>query len=98
LYPLKRTGDRVRRDLERYRKKIDGIDRRVVRLLKRRFQLVRGIGALKREKGLAVAQPEREEEILRRVTEGVRGREIRGFLITVFRAVFSASRSAEEER
>jgi monofunctional chorismate mutase len=88
----------VRRDLERHRKKIDGIDRRVVRLLKRRFELVRAIGALKRERGLAVAQPEREAEILERVTEGEGGREIRDFLISVYRAVFNASRRAEGER
>jgi monofunctional chorismate mutase len=86
----------VRRDLENYRRRIDGVDRRIVRLLKKRFDLVRAVGEVKREEGLAVVQPEREAEVLGHIAGGVRGREVREFLTSVYRAVFRASYRVED--
>jgi chorismate mutase len=88
----------VRRDLDTYRKRIDGVDRRIARLLKKRFYLVRAVGEIKREEGLAVVQPEREAEVLGRVAGGARKREVREFLTSVYRAVFRASYRVEDEQ
>jgi monofunctional chorismate mutase len=91
-------GQTVRRQLDTYRKRIDGIDRRIVRLLKRRFDLVRAVGELKREAGLAVVQPEREAEVLGHIAGGTRKQEVREFLTSVYRAVFRASYRVEDEQ
>jgi chorismate mutase len=85
----------MERELLRYRSAIDRIDRRIVRLLKKRLTLVKLVGRLKRERGLAVVQPEREGEILTRVTRSVSKRETRDFLTAVYRALFKASYRAE---
>jgi monofunctional chorismate mutase len=85
----------MERELLRYRSAINRIDRRVVRLLKKRLTLVKQVGRLKRKLGVAVVQPEREGEILSRVTHSVPERETRDFLTAVYRALFKASYRAE---
>ncbi len=87
----------MERGLLRYRSAIDRIDRRVVRLLKKRLTLVKLVGRLKRKQGLEVAQPEREGEILTRVTRSVSERETRDFLTAVYRALFKASYRVEDD-
>ena len=84
--------------LKRYRSRIDGIDRRIVRLLKNRYELVQIIGEIKRNEGLAVVQPERENEVLERIGRLVQAREIREFVTSVYRAVFRASYRVEDGR
>jgi len=88
----------VEKRLKRYRSRIDGIDRRIVRLLKKRYELVQIIGEIKRNEGLAVVQPERENEVLERIGRLVQAREIREFVTSVYRAVFRASYRVEDER
>ena len=85
----------MEREVLRYRSAIDRIDRRIVRLLKKRLTLVKLVGRLKRERGLAVVQPEREGEILTRVTRSVSEKETRDFLTAVYQALFKASYRAE---
>jgi monofunctional chorismate mutase len=87
----------MERELLRYRSAIDRIDRRVVKLLKKRFALVKLVGRLKRKQGLAVMQPEREGEILNRVTRSVSERETRDFLTAIYRALFKASYRVEDD-
>ena len=84
--------------LKRYRSRIDVIDRRIVRLLKNRYELVQIIGEIKRNEGLAVVQPERENEVLERIGRLVQAREIREFVTSVYRAVFRASYRVEDGR
>ena len=50
-----------------YRKKIDGIDRSIVRLLEERAELAGRIGAEKKAAGVPVEDAAREEEIIERV-------------------------------
>jgi len=45
--------------LENYRREIDDIDEEIIQLMARRMRLVREIGAVKKEKNIAVLQPER---------------------------------------
>jgi chorismate mutase len=85
----------MKKELQRYRSAIDRIDRRIARLLKKRLTLVKLVGRLKRKQGLTVVQPEREGEILTRVTRSVSERGTRDFLTAVYRALFKASYRAE---
>jgi chorismate mutase-like protein len=53
--------------------KIDTVDRRLVALLNERATLVRDIGRLKQQSGVAVNDPTRAADVLRRVTGANRG-------------------------
>ena len=87
----------MERELQRYRSAIDRIDRRMTGLLKKRFALVKRIGRFKRGRGLPVLQPEREEEILDAVSRSAPERELKEYLRAVYRALFEASRRAEDD-
>ena len=54
--------------MEELRRRIDGIDDRILELLESRVELAKKIGAVKRGEGLPVHNPEREEDILERLT------------------------------
>lgn len=56
-----------------WRKKIDEIDRNLVRLLNERAVCVLEIGKIKRSGGLPIVEQSREEEVLRRVVESNQG-------------------------
>lgn len=49
-----------------YREQMDEIDRELMRLLAKRMEIARGIGELKREKGMMVFQPLRYNEVMER--------------------------------
>ncbi len=83
-------------ELQRYRDMIDRVDRRVVKLLKKRFNLVKQVGRLKGEQGLGVVQSEREEEIMSRIIRSVSDGELRKYLTAVYRTLFKASYRVEE--
>ena len=51
------------------RRKIDAVDSRIVKLLEERVELAGKIGVAKRRRGLPITDPEREREVLIRVTE-----------------------------
>lgn len=51
-------------DIEEWRRRIDEIDRQLVKLLNERSRAALAIGRLKRERGMPLYQPEREAEIL----------------------------------
>jgi len=53
--------------METRRRRIDAIDRDLVRLLNDRAAQAIALGAIKRERGLPIYQPDREEEVLKNV-------------------------------
>ncbi len=50
-------------DIADWRKKIDEIDRRLVELLNRRAQAAHEIGKLKRQAGMPIYEPDREQAV-----------------------------------
>jgi chorismate mutase len=54
-------------DLEALRREIDEIDRQILELLASRMRLVLSVGDYKRERELAVYDPERERRVLERL-------------------------------
>src|SRR6267378_3631093 len=80
-------------EIEKLRREIDALDDQLAALLNRRADLAQRIGALK--SGAPAYRPEREIEILRRITKnpGVLPAER---VAAVFREVISACRSLEE--
>ena len=78
-------------DLDKLRRDIDAVDDEVAKLVDRRAGLAVEIGKLKQ--GSAVYRPEREAEILRRISSKILPRER---MVAVFREIISACRGLEE--
>src|SRR5437868_10581069 len=81
-------------DIEKLRRQIDALDDELLGLVNRRAGLAGRIGALK--KGVATYKPEREAEILRRMTRTNPGPLAAERVAGVFREVISACRGLEE--
>jgi chorismate mutase/prephenate dehydratase len=52
-----------------FRKKIDEIDLNILLLLNRRIDISKNVGAIKREKGIAIRDYQREDEVYLRVMQ-----------------------------
>ncbi len=80
------------------REQIDAIDRQILQLLKQRLNVVHQVGEEKREKGLAVFDPKREERLLQKLIslapEGFDESSIRN----IFSAVVAECRRLETEQ
>src|SRR5436190_12175691 len=81
-------------DIARLRRDIDGVDDELLTLLNKRAALASRVGALK--KGAPAYKPEREAEILRRMTRTNPGPLAAERVTGVFREVISACRGLEE--
>lgn len=83
-------------ELERLRKEIDEIDNKIVKLLNKRAEVVIDIAHIKRNKKAKFYSPEREREILERLTSLSKGHFPNDTLKVIYREILSASLSLEE--
>ena len=89
------AGERTR--LERLRREIDDLDRRIVGLLNERARKGRAIGEEKAALGwTAVRDPEREREVLLRVTIANEGPLPQEDLLAIYRRLIDATRALED--
>jgi len=90
------TTELVNPELRRLRRRIDALDRRVVALLNERVELGRAIGREKIALGRrAVRDPEREREVLLRVTMANLGPVPQADLLAIYRRLMAVTRSLE---
>lgn len=82
-------------DLADWRKKIDEIDEKLAKLLSQRSQCVIEIGKIKRQRHLPIYDPEREKEIITRVTQSNRGPLENDALTRLFERILDESRRVE---
>jgi chorismate mutase len=82
--------------LKRLRRRIDRLDRRLMRLLLRRAGAVELVGILKKKNAVPVADVEREQEIVGRIEKFDTGSGKRDFLRRVYGCIFQVSREIEE--
>jgi len=68
------------------REKIDKIDKELLELLSNRIQVVHQVGEIKREKGIGVFDPNREEKLLQELVQVAPG----SFDAEAIRNIFSA--------
>jgi len=87
-YPMK--------DIEKLRKNIDRIDDEILTLLNRRAGNVLQIGHVKRHEKVNFYRPDREREILERITDQNKGPFPNDALKAIYREIISASLSLEE--
>ena len=84
-------------DLRRLRRRIDALDRRIVRLLNDRAELAREVGRVKATNGRrAIRDAQREREILLRVTIANDGPTPQADLLAIFKRLFAVARNLEE--
>jgi chorismate mutase / prephenate dehydratase len=79
------------------RQKIDSLDGQILQLLNERASVALEVGKIKSGSPMAPYNPQREEEILRRLESSNPGLFPRGAISRVFREVISACRSLETE-
>jgi chorismate mutase len=83
-------------ELRRLRRRIDALDRRIVRLLNERAELARDVGREKVAAGRrAVRDTEREREVLLRVSMANDGPTPQADLLAIFKRLFAVARSLE---
>ena len=78
------------------RKKIDLIDRKLLKLLNQRLHVALEIGKIKKEMGEKVYDPKREKEVLRRLKIKNRGPLKEKDLETVFRTIMKVCRRSQK--
>ena len=83
--------------MDRYRNRIDRIDRKISRLLSRRLVQVLRIGAEKKKNSIGVSDVMREKEVLRNVGSVVEGEQAGRFIQSIYGRIFEASSRAQEE-
>ncbi len=90
------TGAGETAELRRLRRRIDALDRRIVRLLNERAELARAVGREKVATGRrAVRDPEREREVLLRVSMANDGPTPQADLLAIYKRLFVVARSLE---
>jgi chorismate mutase / prephenate dehydratase len=83
-------------ELRRLRKRIDALDRKLVDLLNQRATLARDAGRAKTAAGRrAIRDPEREREVLLRVSMANTGPMPQADLVALYRRLFAATRALE---
>ena len=80
--------------LEEHRREVDRIDREILKLLGERLQVARAIGEAKLKSGAPVYAPQREEQLLRSITEAAPSIPASG-LRAVYREIISLSIGAQ---
>jgi chorismate mutase len=83
--------------IEDWRKKIDRLDRRLVRLLNERAKFTDEIGKVKQRRGLDAYSPSREEEVLRNVMKWNAGPLPVDVLRRLYERILDESRTLEKE-
>src|SRR5258707_9326805 len=83
--------------LDEIRKKIDEIDSELLRLLNDRADLVHEVGLIKKEAGLSIYAPEREESLLQRLVQKRKGPLPETTILAIYREIMSAPLALEKE-
>ncbi|MDB6135537.1 MAG: pheA [Verrucomicrobiales bacterium] len=86
--------------LDDLRKKIDALDLELLRLLNERAEVVHGIGERKKEKGLMIYAPEREESVLKALVSkngALQGRLPEKSVRAIYREIMSAALALEDD-
>ena len=90
--------ERIAGDLRRYRRRIDELDEKLVRLLNERATCADEIGRLKEQVGMEVYQPGRERAVLEHVRRVNAGPLADVAMIRLFERIIDESRRLERLR
>jgi chorismate mutase/prephenate dehydratase len=83
-------------NLKKLRKKIDGIDINIIRLLNSRAKITLEVAKVKNENKTSIYSPDRERDVLKKVTQVNKGPLKNAALESIYREVMSAGLSLEK--
>lgn len=87
------------KEIESLRKKIDEIDKEILYLLKKRNEISRQIGEVKRRSGASIRDQEREREKYQQVCEKARELELNmNYVKKIFENIIEMSRQVQEQK
>jgi chorismate mutase len=92
------TPDEARGRLEELRVLIDDVDRRVVELLNQRTRVVEDIGRVKRQAGLPIYEPKREDQVFANVSQSNQGPRTHEALRGIFERIIDEMRKIQRMR
>ena len=92
------TPDEARSRLEELRVLIDDVDRRVVELLNQRTLVVEDIGRVKRQAGLPIYEPKREDQVFVNVAQSNQGPMTHEALRGIFERIIDEMRKIQRMR
>jgi chorismate mutase len=92
------TPDEARGRLEELRVLIDDVDRRVVELLNQRTRVVEDIGRVKRQAGLPIYEPKREDQVFANVSQSNQGPMTHEALRGIFERIIDEMRKIQRMR
>ncbi len=84
-------------DISDWRKKIDDLDSQLVDLLNQRANAAQAIGRLKREAGMPIYEPKREQEIFENVSRMSHGPLKGRHLVQIYERVIDVMRNLQKE-
>ena len=84
-------------DISDWRKKIDELDGKLVELLSQRAQAAHEIGKLKRDAGMAIYEPDREQSVFAHVKNVNRGPLPDQDLIRIYERIMDIMRQIQQE-
>jgi chorismate mutase-like protein len=84
-------------DISDWRKKIDELDRRLVELLSQRAQAAHEIGKMKRDAGMPIYEPDREQAVFENVRRVNRGPLPDHDLLNIYERIMDIMRQIQRE-
>jgi chorismate mutase / prephenate dehydratase len=88
--------DKKEMSLDKIRKQIDELDDELLQLLNQRADLVHQVGLVKKQSGLAIFAPEREEVLFQGLLSKNKGRLPKSAVRAIYREIISASYALEK--
>ncbi len=85
------------KSIKHYRRRINGIDRRIMKMFMKRYKTVDLIGKLKKKEGMAVVDNKREYDILQKIENLNTASKIKNCIASIYKTVFSTSYLIEKE-
>ena len=83
--------------LNKYRKQIDKIDNKFVKLFERRMDVAKKVGEYKKERGMEIFVPDREKEILKKRTAQIKNSEYKKYASDFFESLMRISRNLQSK-
>jgi len=83
-------------DLTDFRKKIDGIDENIVKLLLERFAVVQNVAEYKKIHNLAIFQQDREAEVLKNIGDKTENQAYKKYILDIYEIILKTSKLSQE--
>lgn len=84
--------------LEKQRAEIDAIDREIVALFERRMQVVVDVARIKKEKGIAILDANREKEVITKVQSYLKDAALKEELAEAYETLMKVSKDYQQKQ